>query len=75
MDRGVPDRVKTFLGLVVDNSRVANLPSIADVFHLERESGQGSVSATLTVAASLAPELQARAVALVGLEAHWTIGS
>jgi F-type H+-transporting ATPase subunit delta len=66
MDRGVPDRVKTFLGMVVDNSRLMNLPSIAEVFHLERESGQGSVSATLTAAASLAPDLQARAATALG---------
>ena len=59
--RGLPDRVKTFLGLVLDNGRLANLTSIAEVFHLERESGQGAVSATLTAAAPLTPELQARA--------------
>ena len=59
--RGLPDRVRTFLGMVVDNGRLANLSSIAQVFHLERESGQGTVSATLTAAAPLTPELQARA--------------
>jgi F-type H+-transporting ATPase subunit delta len=66
VDRGVPDRVKVFLGMVVDNSRLANLPSIADLFHVERESGQGSVSATLTAASLLAPELQARAATALG---------
>ena len=66
VDRGVPDRLKTFLGMVVDNARLANLPSIADVFHLERETGQGTVSATFTAAASLAPELQARAATALG---------
>lgn len=60
--RSVPDRVKTFLGMVVDNGRLAELPSIAEVFHLEREAGQGEVSATLTAAVPLTPELQARAV-------------
>ena len=59
--RNIPDRVKTFLEMIVDNARLANLPSIAEVFHLERESGQGAVSATLSVAAPLTPELQARA--------------
>jgi len=59
--RQVPDRVKTFLGMIVDNARLANLPSIAEVFHLERESSQGMVSATLTSAAALTPELTVRA--------------
>jgi len=59
--RGLPDRVKTFLGMIVENARLANLPSIAEVFHLEREAGQGIVSATLTTAAPLSPELTNRA--------------
>jgi F-type H+-transporting ATPase subunit delta len=50
---------------VVDKARLANLPSIADVFHYERETGQGSVSATLTAAASLTPELEARAATVL----------
>jgi len=45
----------------VDNARLANLPSIAEVLHLEREAGQGMVSATLTTAAPLTPELTSRA--------------
>jgi len=60
--RNVPDRVRTFLGMVVENGRSAELPSIAEVFHLEREAGQGEVSATLTAAVPLTPELQTRAV-------------
>lgn len=60
-DRGVPERVLKFVGLLVDNSRLASLPSIAEVFHREREAGQGEVSATLTTAVPLTPELQARA--------------
>jgi F-type H+-transporting ATPase subunit delta len=60
--RGLPDRVKTFLNMVVDNGRLAVLPSIAEVFHLEREAGQGEVSAKLTAATPLTPELRARAV-------------
>jgi F-type H+-transporting ATPase subunit delta len=64
--RGVPGRVKTFLGLLVDNARLASLPSIAEVFHFERESGQGIVSATLTAAAALTPEHQARATEALG---------
>jgi F-type H+-transporting ATPase subunit delta len=61
--RGVPDRVTTFLGMIVDKARLANLPSIAERFHLERESKQGIVSATLTAAAPLTPELELRAAA------------
>ena len=60
--RGLPGRVETFLYMVVDKARLANLPSIAEVFHLERESGQGTVSARVTTAAPLTPELRARAV-------------
>ena len=59
--RNIPDRVKTFLEMIVDNARLASLPSIAEVFHLERESGQGMVSATLTVASPLTSELKVRA--------------
>jgi F-type H+-transporting ATPase subunit delta len=64
--RGVPDRVTTFLGLMVDNARLASLPSIAEVFHLERESAQGSVSATLTAAAPLTSEHRVRAAKALG---------
>ena len=57
-----PARVKSFFNLLVDNGRFSDLASIADVFHREREAGQGQVSATLTSATPLAPELTARAV-------------
>jgi len=60
--RQVPDRVKTFVSMVVDNGRLAALPSIAEVFHQEREAAQGQVSATLIAATPLTPELRARAV-------------
>jgi F-type H+-transporting ATPase subunit delta len=61
--RGVPDRVNTFLGMLVDNTRMANLPSMAELFHTQREHGQGTVSAVLTSAAPLTAELQSRATA------------
>jgi F-type H+-transporting ATPase subunit delta len=61
--RDVPPRVATFLAMVVDHGRIGNLASIAEVFHLEREAAQGSVSATLTTATPMAPELAARAAA------------
>ena len=59
--RGLPARVNTFVGMLVDNRRIAALSAIAEVFHLERQAGQGEVSATLTAAAPLTPELRARA--------------
>lgn len=59
--RGLSDRVKTFLAMIVDNGRLASLPSIAEVLHVEREAAQGMVSATLTAAAPMTPELKARA--------------
>lgn len=59
--RGLPDRVMTFVGLLVDNGRLAALPAIAEVFHLEREASQGEVTATLTTAAALTPDLRDRA--------------
>jgi F-type H+-transporting ATPase subunit delta len=65
-NRGMPDRLKTFFNMVAENSRLANLSSIAEVFHLEREASQGSVSARLTAATALTPELQSRAAAALG---------
>lgn len=63
---GAPERVTTFLRMIVDNARLGSLPSIAEVFHLERESAQGVVSATLTAASPLTPEHQVRAAAALG---------
>lgn len=61
--RGLPARVVTFLAMIVDQGRLANLPSIAEVFHVEREAAQGMISATLTTAAPMSPELTSRAAA------------
>jgi F-type H+-transporting ATPase subunit delta len=58
---GVHDRVKTFLGMLAQNGRLAALPAIAELFHSEREAAQGQVSATLTTASPLSPELRVRA--------------
>jgi F-type H+-transporting ATPase subunit delta len=75
--RGVPEHVKTFLNMVAENARLANLSSIAEVFHLEREASQGSVSASLTAATALTPELQSRAEAalakLTGRKVNLTV--
>jgi F-type H+-transporting ATPase subunit delta len=59
----MPSRVEAFLGMVVENRRTALLPAIAEVFHVERELGQGRVSAVLTSASPLPPEHQSRAAA------------
>lgn len=55
-----PMRVVGLLATVVANRRLANLASIAQVFHEERERAQGRVSATVVTAAPLTPELHAR---------------
>ena len=55
-----PARVVGLLAIVVANRRLANLTSIAEVFHEERERAQGIVSATVVSAAPLTPELRAR---------------
>jgi F-type H+-transporting ATPase subunit delta len=62
---GAPERVATFLRMVVDHGRLANLAAIADVFHVEREAGQGTVSATFTTATPVTAELEARATAVL----------
>jgi F-type H+-transporting ATPase subunit delta len=59
--QGMPAALARFLGMVSDNGRLASLSSIAEVFHLEREAAQNTISATLTSAAPLTPELRTRA--------------
>ncbi len=58
---GAHERVITFLAMLVANGRVAALPAIAELFHAEREAAEGQISATLTTAAPLTPELRVRA--------------
>lgn len=60
---GAPAHVGSFLATIVAHGRVANLPSIAEMFHEEREAAQGVITATLTTSAPVNPELQARASA------------
>jgi len=59
--RNLPAQVATFLAVVVDHGRIGELASIAEVFHIEREAAQDTVSATLTTAMPMTPELEARA--------------
>jgi F-type H+-transporting ATPase subunit delta len=55
--------VTNLLATIVVHGRLRSLPSIAEVFHQEREKAQGIVTATLTAARSLPADLQARAAA------------
>jgi F-type H+-transporting ATPase subunit delta len=61
--RGMPPQVAQFLGVIVDNGRVAALPSIAAAFREVRETADGLVGATLTSAAPLDATTLARATA------------
>ena len=49
-DHGLPTTVSNFLGTLVDNNRAAALPSIAEVFHEEREQAMGIVPAEFVTA-------------------------
>ncbi len=72
--RGMPERVGNFLGLVVDHGRVPDLPAIAQVFREARENAAGIVPASITTAAPLSDELKQRARAalenLTGRQVH-----
>jgi F-type H+-transporting ATPase subunit delta len=63
---GAPARVVTFLNMIVDHGRVTSLPSIAEVFRTERETAQGTISATLTTAKPVNEETTARAAEALG---------
>jgi len=58
---GMPPVVVNFLNTVVDHHRAAALPSIAVVFHEERERAMGIVPAELTTAVALADDQRDRA--------------
>lgn len=57
---GQPAVVENFLATVVDHNRTASLPTIAVVFHEERERRMGIVPAEITTASSLDGEQLAR---------------
>lgn len=61
-----PALVVRFLHTVAAHGRLASLPSIARVFHEERERAQGIVTAQLTAAAPLPEDLRTRAEAALG---------
>lgn len=55
---GVPQRVASFLHLIVDNGRIAELLDIARAFQDERERARGILEATISSASALPPDLQ-----------------
>jgi F-type H+-transporting ATPase subunit delta len=59
--KGQPTEMANFLTTLVDHSRSAALPSIAAVFHEERERMRGIVAAEITTAEPMEPGLVARA--------------
>ena len=61
----LPQGVSNFLNTLVDNYRIASIPSIATVFEEMREEAMGIVPAEITTAAPLNEEQQQRARAAV----------
>lgn len=57
---GLNPLVERFMKLIVDNRRVPTLPSIAAVFHAERERARGIVPATVTSATALPADMVAK---------------
>ena len=53
----------SFLSVVADHRRAAQLPSIAEAFHAVREEAQGIVAASITTAVPMAPDLEAKTTA------------
>jgi F-type H+-transporting ATPase subunit delta len=58
----MPLQVANFLSIVVDHNRTSALPSIAEVFHEERQGRTGVVPAEITTARPLSDELWERTV-------------
>ena len=48
----------SFLSVVADHGRAAQLPAMAEAFHTIREEAQGIVAASITTAAPMAPDLE-----------------
>lgn len=57
---GMTRQISNFLATVVDHNRTSSLPSIAEVFHEEREKAMGIVPAEITTAFPLTPDLKKR---------------
>jgi len=56
-----PREVANFLATLVDNNRASAVPTIAEVFHEEREARMGIVPAEMTTAAPLTDDMRQRA--------------
>ncbi len=56
----MPVQIGNFLATVVDHGRTTSLPSIAEVFHEEREAASGIVPAAITTAWPLTDDLKDR---------------
>jgi F-type H+-transporting ATPase subunit delta len=56
----MPRQVRSFLLTVADHGRLEALPTMAAVFHEQREAAEGIVPAVVTTAVPLGPELEAR---------------
>jgi F-type H+-transporting ATPase subunit delta len=56
----MPAQVINFMAAVVDHNRAASLPSIAEVFHEQREAAAGIVAAEITTARPLSEDLKRR---------------
>lgn len=55
---GAGKALLSFLSVVADHGRAAQLPAIAEAFHTIREEAQGIVAASITTAAPMAPDLE-----------------
>jgi len=64
-DRGLPSTLVNFLSTLVDNNRVAALPSIAELFHEEREAALGIVPAEFVTAVPVDEQMLERARAAI----------
>jgi len=52
--------VASFLGVVADHGRAAQLPAIAEAFHAIREEAQGIVQASVATATPMSADLEAK---------------
>jgi len=59
--KGQPVHVANFLAILVNHQRLGVLPSIARVFHEEREAAEGIVPAEITTAEPMSDEMRDRA--------------
>lgn len=50
----------SFLSVVANHGRAAQLPAIAEAFHAIREEAEGIVAASITTATPMAPDLEAK---------------